>query len=538
MLGWLAVVGVIILLVACANVANLLLVRSVRRAREVAVRAALGAGRLRLIRLLGLEAMLLAAGGAVLGLGVANVVGGVAANALFASVAWTGPPIAGRTLIAVAALAVLVGLLTGLVPAVRASRTTLTGALQASSAAGSSRSGVRTALTIAQATLSVVLLIGAGLFLRSLDRIHALDLGIDADRVYVVELNWPPLGTLPEGPGREAERTRRKRFYIDELAHVRSVPGVENASVAIGMPFGYQFRVQVQGPGHAPLPKLGSDFPGVSAVASSYFDTVGTAIIRGRAFSETDGFGTEPVAIVNATMARTVWPGEDPLGQCLFIGEGNQACARIVGIAEDTHRSRLRETPYMHYYIPAGQEAGFGGSALLVRTSDPAGVVMPAVRRVLAAGDPAISYLQVETVQDRIDPQIQPWRQGAVILMGASALALLVAGIGVYSVVSYLVAGRRREIAVRLAVGAQPRDVTRLVLRGSLPTTLMGVCAGSGLVLACHRLIEPVLFDISPRDPIVYITTACLVIGVAAAASLVPASRARRVSPADVLKIQ
>jgi predicted permease len=458
LLTWLAAVAVVILLVACANVANLLLTRGVRRGREVAVRAALGAGRLRLVRLLLLESALLAAASGALGLLVANLIGGAARRLLFSSVDWTGSVVDTRVVLVAVAIAAATALLTGLLPAIRASCAALNDALKTGVAAGATRSRLRTALTIVQAALSVVLLIGAGLFGRSLWNIHQLDLGIDADRVLVFELRWPGLGTLPEGDARESERARRKTFYLDELARVRAIPGVEHASVAIGMPFGYGFRLPMRVAGIAELPRLGSDYPSISAVGPGYFETVGTSIIRGRSFDDTDGAG-----------------GPSP----------------IAGIS-----------------------------------------------RVLAADDPAVTYVRVQTVQERVDPQIRPWRQAVAIFVASGVLALVVAGIGVYSVVSYLVADRRREIGVRLALGARPGDVTRLVLRASLTTAVVGEVLGGAIAAGAGVFIEPALFETSPRDPFVYAGAAGLLMTVAVVASLAPARRARTVSPIEVLRTE
>jgi hypothetical protein len=366
--------------------------------------------------------------------------------------------------------------------------------------------------------------------------VRTLDLGVDADRILVVETTRASLASIPAGPSREAERQRRRVFFFDALERVRAVPGVEQASVAIGTPFGNRFTVKLRVADRADVPRLPGGGPGISAVTEGYFETAGTPIRRGRAFTPEDGPGTEPVAIVSELMAKTLWPGGDPIGRCLLIGDGTPACARIVGVAGNTYRSRLREDPVMHYYIPAGQEVGFGGAALLVRTADTTGAVSGEIRRLLTGLDGSITYVTAETMQSRIDPQMRPWRLGATVFALSGLLALVVAGIGIYSVMSYLVADRRGEISVRLALGAQSRDIMRLVLRGSLLMAVAGVVIGELMAASLGRFVEPLLFNTSPRDPVVLAGIGGLLVAVALVGTLMPALRARRINAIDALK--
>lgn len=542
-LRWLTGVAALVLLIACANVANLLLARGMRRGREVAIRAALGASRLRLARLLLLESVLVSLGGAALGLAVAYSVGGAARRVLFSAIEWPSSPVEPRVLVMSIVLAIATGVVIGAIPALRATRADLTTALKTGAREGGGRrSRLRTALTIAQAAVSVVLLVGAGLFVKSLWNIRSLDLGIDPERVLVVEVDRASLARIPAGPARDAERMRRRQFYLEALDRVRNLRGVEHAAVATGMPFGNRFSVKLRVPELEAVPRLSTGGPGISAVSAGYFDAIGTAIRRGRAFTAGDRTGTEPVAIVSEVMADTIWPGQDPLGKCLLIGDGTPPCTRVVGVAEDTRRSRLREAPSMHYYIPAGQEVRsdgtvlFGGAALLVRTGDPRGPLLGEIRALLTRLDSTITYVRAETVQARIDPQMRPWLLGASVFALSGLLALVVAGIGVYSVMSYLIADRRHEISVRLALGAKAGDVVRLVLRGSLIMAVAGVCIGEAIAVSLGRFAEPLLFDTSPRDPLVFAAVGGVMVVVAAAATLGPAARARRVTAVEALK--
>ena len=533
-LGWLFAVAGLVFLVACANVMSLLLARGATRRREVGVRLALGASRASVVRQFLIEAGLLAALGTAAGLLMAALLGETARLTLFDSVEWTSAPVNGRVIFGSALIAVAATLLTGLVPALSTSRVQLVAALRGTVRDGGlRRSRLRGALTIVQAAVSVVLLVGAGLFVRSLWNASTLDLGVDADRVVVAEISRPRLTELAEGPARDAEWARRKTMLRGSLDAIRAIPGVDNASVAIGMPFGYSFAQDVS------LPDTGLVSPNglsVSAVTAGYFETVGTRIIEGRGFADSDREGSAPVLIVSHDLARHLWPGRSPLGMCLMVGKPPGPCATVVGVAADTHRQRLKESAIPHVYMPAGQESGFGGDALLVRADRGLDTVADAVRRRLVELDGTITLVRTETLRQRIDPQLRSWRFGAAVFLFAGLLALLVASAGIYSVLAYLVAARRHEIGVRLALGATARHVGGVVIRTSLVMALSGIAAGILLAAAAAPRLEPLLFDVSPRDPFVFVMVAGLLTLVAIATSLTPALRASRVSPLEVLR--
>jgi predicted permease len=537
-LRWMSGVALIVLLIACANVTNLLLARGLRRSREVALRSALGADRARLVRLLLVESMLLAFGGAGAGIGVAYLLGTLARTIVFSWVDWSGAPVNGLTLAASAALAVFVGVLVGLVPALRATRTNLADSLKSGPReGGGARSRLRHALTIAQAALSVVLLVGAGLFVRSLWQVRSLDLGFDPEHVLTIELSRPGLAQVTDASARDAERARRRAFPAEALEPLRAIPGVERASLAAGMPFGNRFTVSVRIPGLEKLPQLKSGGPGVSAIGPDYFATVGTKILRGRAFNATDRAGSEPVAIVNALMAETIWPGRDAVGQCLVSGADPAPCARVVGVAENTYISSLREDARMHYYVPFGQEVGFGGTVILLRTADPSAIA-GTIKRTLLGLDPTIRFVTQTTIQDAIDPQTRPWRIGATVFSLSGLLAVLVAAIGIYSVTAYLVADRTREIGVRMALGATRGNISRLVVGTSVGMAAAGAVIGMLAAAAASHFIEPLLFNESARDPWVYGAVGLLLVGVALVAAVVPAARANRIDPLEALRAE
>jgi ABC-type antimicrobial peptide transport system permease subunit len=280
--------------------------------------------------------------------------------------------------------------------------------------------------------------------------------------------------------------------------------------------------------------------PSINAVADNYFETVGTKLIEGRTFEPSDRSGSEPVAIVNAAMVKTLWEGKSPIGQCLYWSVNKDSlntCSRIIGVVATAHTSSIREEPAMQYYIPLGHERGFGGSSLIVRPKPGhAADAAAALRKLINDVDPEVTYVQVQTLQQSIDPQVRPWRLGATLFTLMGVLALLVAAIGLYSVMSYLVAQRTQEIGVRIALGAQSWSIVGLILRSSASMAIAGVIIGVAIALGAGGRIKPLLFNTSPHDPLVLGGVAATLILVALVASIVPAMRAKRVHPMEALK--
>lgn len=531
---WVSGVALVVLLVACANVANLLLVRSIRRRREIAVRTALGVTRGRLGRLLGAEILVLVGAGTAAGLITAYWAAHFMRSVLLPDVAWDGAPIDRRVLLFTAGAAAVTALLVGLVPLVQTMRLRLTDSLRdGAPQAGRTRARLRQALSVAQAGLSVVLLIGAGLFVQSLGRIQSLDLGIQPDRVLAISLQWPTIALLPPEQ-REAERARRRQVIDATLVRLRMLEGVEVASLSIGVPFQTMFGLDVRVPGIPELPMLPGGGPYVSAVGADYFRTVGTDLLRGQVFTEADGAGTERVAIVNDSMARTLWPGGNALGECVLVEKN--PCARIVGVVEDARRFGLREEPAMQLYVPRGQETSISGPALLVRPTPDNGVGAGTLRRELFAQDPSLAYVNVTALQDQIDPQLRPWRLGAAMFLSFGILAFVIASVGLYSVIAYTTAQRTHEIGVRVALGARPADVLRLVVAGAVGIAAAGIGAGVLVALAAGSRIEPLLFDTSPRSPAVFAVVIAVLLITAFLAGLIPGRRATRVDPVIALR--
>ncbi|MFI5233490.1 MAG: ADOP family duplicated permease [Gemmatimonadales bacterium] len=536
---WLVGVALIVLLVSCSNVVNLLLARAVRRRREVAVRLALGAARKRLVQLLLTESLMLAALGGAGGLAVAWVTAQLVRTVLLTNVEWTDAAIDGRVLAVSAAIALGVGIITGLVPALRASRPDLTASLKSGVRDGGSHGmRLRGALTVAQAALSIVLLAGAGLFVKSLMNVRHLDLGMQPDRMLVAGPRWASIA-IPDSAGQATERARRAALMQEALEKARQLPGVEHAALTIGLPFrsGFSGRVRVTGWDSIPH-SLGPE-PGLSAVSGDYFETAGTRLIRGRTFTAADHAGTEPVSIVSDLMAKTLWPKGDAIGKCIYTGKTSDSltdCARVVGIVADVHRFQLQERPAMHYYLPFGQEHGIGGTELVVRPHGEAASAIPMVRKLFRQLDPTVTYVDAAPLQDDINPQVRPWRLGASMFGIMGILALLIASVGVYSVMSYLVAQRTHELGVRIALGASGPNIVGIVVRSSVGMAALGIVIGLALAIAAGRYVEPLLFNTSPRDAVVFGGVTGVMFAVALIASVLPAMRAKNVDPMEALR--
>jgi predicted permease len=541
MARWLAAISAIILLASCANVANLLLARLARRRRELAVRVALGSGRARVMRLLALEGLLLAIAAAVLALAITALIEPIVQNALFPDGSWAFSLVDLRIIAAIALFAALAAALIAIVPAVQAARGDVSEMLRGGNRAGESRSTLRSGLTVVQAMLSVVLLVGAGLFLRSMQRVSQTDLGMDPDRVLAVEVRY---ARSQQNPGETMAQWSQRLSISDRMRHrplidaVRRVPGVERAAVAIGIPLFEGVTVGAWVPGRDSIAGLPGGGPSISAVDRDYFSTMGTAIHRGRAFQTTDREDSEPVVIINETMARALWPNEDPLTKCVVLVARDAPCARVVGIAADLHRTGLRETPSMQTYVPIGQERGFSGSWLLVRPNGEAAPDWPALREALQKTDPEIRSIDVRLFSEGLEGELRPLRLGTIAFTLSAAIALIVAALGLYSIMAHAVAWRRHEIGVRLALGSSRRSIAQLVVvRGTMLATI-GMLAGLIVALAAKQWVEPQLFNTSATDPLVFAAVVLVLEATALFAGLIPAQRAISVSPMEALRAE
>jgi predicted permease len=531
---WLALVSILVLVIACANVANLLLARGARRHREIAVRLALGVRRRRLVAQLLMESGVLALAGGLLALLVIRWGGFAMRTFLLPDVDWVDDPLDPRTAAFAALATILTVLLAGLAPALTASRGDLNDVLR-SGAAGAGTAPrhhrFRRGLLLAQTALSMVLLVGAGLFVRSLRNVLNLDLGFERRGLIMANADLDrDLFTREAGAA----------FYNRAWQELATFPGVTAVSQGITVPFGNSYSTSVRLPGRDSVPRLRTAGPYYSGITADYFATMGIALVRGRAFTDADRAGSAPVAIVNETMAKTFWPGEEAIGQCVLLGSDSvPPCAEVVGIVEDARRMQLREEPMLQYYVPVDQAQPFGMSGdrtLFIRVAGaPERMIEPLRRRIMAL-EPSLPWAAVRSMDTVLQPRIQPWRLGAMVLSVFGALALLVAAVGLFGVLAYSVATRTHEFGVRGALGADRGRIVGLVLREALVITGIGLAIGAGGALALGRWAAPMLFDTSPRDPLILGTVSVVMLLTAIAASLLPALRASRIDPASALR--
>jgi predicted permease len=523
---WLVGVAAVVLLIACANVANLLLARALRRRREIAIRIALGVSRGRLLLQLVTESILLAALGGVVGLAIAQWGGKVVRTVLLGDTlvqsggAFNDPRLLGFA----ALLAVGAGLLTGIAPLAHAGREDVASALKAGVREGSvHRSRLRTALLVGQAALSVVLLVGAGLFVRSLANVQHIRLGYDADRVLWVN---------PVMRGVSLDSVHKTQLLDGMLERARTVPGVEHAARGLTVPFSMTWDFDLYVAGIDSVSKLG-EFT-LQAGTSDFFATMGTRILRGRGISAADGERAPRIMVVGESMARKLWPNQDPIGKCVRVNADTAPCTTVVGVAEDIRAGSLSE-PQPHYYMPTPQFHPNSGG-LFVRTSGEAADDAEAVRRALQRLMPGGSYVTVTPMSKIIGGETRSWRVGAVMFAVFGLLALVLAGIGLYSVIAYNVTQRTHEMGVRVALGAQTADVVTLVVREGLRMVIAGVVLGGAAALVAGRWVAPLLFNVSPKDPPVLATVVVVLVAVGVVASWLPAARAARVDPIEALR--
>ena len=526
---WLSAMSILVLLIACGNVVNLLLSRAAARRGEIAVRLALGAGRARLVRQLLVDSTLLVAIGGVLGLGVGLTGDILLRRLLIPDAAPNGSLVDGRLLLFTLAVTAATSILTGLVPALIATRAGLTEWLKTGTRdSWYRRSRMRDAMLLVQAALSVVLLVGAGLFVRSLHSVLNVDLGYDAPHIAAATVDFSNTSFTP---------TEIDAFYREAAARLRRVSGVAEAALTTSIPFWSSAGVHLSIPGRAHLPVLKDGGPYIVQVTPEYFKTARTRIVRGRGFSAADGPGAARVTIVSEMMARLIWPGEDAMGKCVKVGADTAPCSTVVGIARDARRQALEDLPVMQYYVPLAQhQSRFGEPAVLVRTTGKPDPLVPAIRRTMASILPDLPFVDVRPLQTLIDPRIQPWRIGAGVFAAFGLLALVIASVGLYSVIGYEVAQRRHEFGIRVALGATRERIIGLVLRRGVGLTLVGVVLGLAVARAGAPWLQPLLFQTSATDESVFVLVVGSLLIVAVMACLLPARHAALSDPARALR--
>lgn len=523
---WIGGVSLIVLLIACANVANLLLARALRRRREIALRLALGVSRGRLVSQLLTETLVLALLAGVAGLFVAHW-GGALLRAVVldqseAPAGFRDP----RTILFAIGVAVAVGLLTGLAPIIQAGRADLTGDLKAGSREGTfHRSRARVVLLVLQGALSVVLLVGAGLFVRSLRNVNAVRLGYDVDPVLLVDLNM-------RGENLDSVAAVGLRDRLRQAA--TTIPGVQHVSRQVAVPFWSTWSMGLYVQGIDTVSRLGQF--NLNAVSPDYFATMGTRILRGRGITAADLANGPRAMVVSEGMAKTLWPDKDAIGQCVRISADTMPCTYVVGVAENITQQNLgADSALFNYYLPSAQfNPNQGG--LFIRVKGDAAQAADGIRRRLQHEMPGASYVTTTPMTRILGGQTRSWHLGATMFVAFGILALALAAIGLYSVIAYNVAQRTHELGVRVAIGAQSADLIRLVVSDGLRMAMLGVGIGAAAAFFAARWVKPLLFEESPKDPFVFGGVVLVLVVTAIAASWMPALRASRVDPNVALR--
>ncbi len=531
-LGITAAVVFFVLLIACANVSNLLLARSLLRRHEMTMRLALGAGRRRLIKQLFTEGLLLSLIAALGGIAVAYW----SRNALVLAFPPSVPGITidypgqldWRVLLLSVAICVGSTMLFALMPAIQASHVDLSGALKSEGAGvvgGSGRSRLRSALVLVQVSLSFVLLAGTGLLLQSLQRMQNTSPGFFTNNVMVAVVDLFSAGYKLD---------RAKIFHTQLLDRVRALPGVESAALTRVMPFSYNppssAPIEIDGYQSAPDEQPNADYVQVS---EDYFSTLGIPLVAGREFTRNDDENSPRVAIINETMAAKYWPGKDPLGQRLKVKD---TWMQIVGVAKNVYYETKLEAPRSFFYVPVRQNF-FVGNTLLIRTREAPAAITNALAREVHALDPTLAPYAADRLQEAVDQRGYTQRLAVTLLAIFGGMALFLAAIGLYGVMSYSVSQSTRELGVRMALGAGVRDVLRLVMSRGLRLTIAGVVIGGAAALLLTRLMANLLYKVSPRDPIAFGAALIILITVALVACFLPARRATRIDPVRALRI-
>jgi len=518
-------VAVIVLLIAIANVVNLLLSRAMRRRQEIAVRLALGISRGRLVRLLVSESVLLSLAAGVAALAAAWWGGSLMRALLLPDVHWAWAPLHWRVLLFAIALAITAGVLAGLVPALQSVNPALTDALKSGVREGTvQRSRVRGALVVVQVALSMVLLVGAALFLRSLSNVRGLDIGFDARELLFADLGFDATDSV--------SNARLEQALGDIAERLRTVRGVKQIALASFRPM-YAFSFTKLFPD---IDTTGRKLPTptFAVVSPEYFAATGLRIVRGTGF----GGGTALRIVVNSAMADAFWPGENAVGRCIRLQKPDAPCAMVSGVVETARRDKVIEDPKPQFYLPFGTR-GFEGwkpRTVIVRADEAAQMLVGnEIRRQLRRALPS-AQITITRMTDELEPEYRPWKTGAALFTLFGLLAIIVAAVGIYSTVSYVVSQRTHEFGVRIALGAQMTDIARQVIGDGLRPVVVGVVVGVVLALAGGRLIASLLYGVAPSDARVLAEVSMGLLAIAIVAALVPARRAARVDPIAALR--
>jgi predicted permease len=519
----------LVLLIACVNLANLLLARGTTRAKEISIRAALGANRNRLIRQLLTESLIVAFSGGIAGILVAY---------WGRDLLWSFRPsflnqdaislsLDVRVLVFTLGISVLTGLLFGLLPALRTSQADLQESLKVGGRmepAGWGRSKLRHLLVVSEIALTLVALIGAGLFLRSMQQAQRIDPGFESQNMMVMGVN-------PSSAGYDPQQTQQ--YFRDVLERVNAAPGVRAVAVANAFPLGGGFQQTVVLEGDDPSQRGKMSY--TTNVTDEYFETMGVPILRGRGFNRLDRGDTRPVAVINEAMARRYWEGEEALGRRFSFISTPDRIVEVVGIVPTLAIVQVGEDPQPAAYLPIEQNpTAFG--VIHVRTANDPQNLAAEIQAEIRSLDRDIALINVSTMSQILGNALWARRMGAALLGFFGFLALTMAAVGVYGVMSYSANQRRHEIGIRMALGATASGVLQLVLRQGMAVAGIGVLVGLGASLILSRAVASLLYGVSATDPLTFGSISGLIVLVALAASYVPARRATKVDPLVVLR--
>jgi putative ABC transport system permease protein len=535
----------LILLISMVNVTSLLLAKSSSRSKELAIRASLGAGRIRLLRQMTIEAIILALAAGVAGLAVASAT----LRAVIAASPRSLPSIPfspfigftqqiglnGVVIAFTVGVAVLIGTIVGVIASLRATRVDVYEAMKEGSLAVTGSRGRQRShyvLVIAETALSVVLLSGALLLIRSLDKLQHVSLGFDANQLWSAEFNLPAV----KYPTRKAVW----QFEQELIRRVQSQPGVTEVATASATPLNQVMNTWIYPSGGDPSKGLSEQYYSVS---SDYLKTMHTALRSGRGFLETDAVGAQPVVIINEEVARNFWKDSNPVGKLLNVAEvGPPRPKLIIGVVADTKQLELGEDPQPAVYIPEAQvpEGQMGlsrsavSSALLIRSQAP--ISARTIQQIFSDSDPAVAIAHYRSLNSVISESLTPEKFETGALSTFAGLALVLTAVGIYGVLAYLLSKRTHEVGIRMALGAQPRDVLFLALKQGMAPVLIGVVLGLAGAAAAMRLMASLLFGVTPSDPLTFAAVAAILSVVALAACYFPARRATRIDPVVALR--
>jgi putative ABC transport system permease protein len=528
-----------VLLIACANVANLFLARAVQREGEMAIRAALGGSRVRLVRQLLTESLLLAIAGGTAGLLLA-----VWGTDLLIRLKPQGIPrlddvrIDGAVVAFTACMTIVTGIIFGCMPAWQSTRTDLAGSLKDSARGAVGQAGMRRlrgALVVAEMALAVLLLTGAGLLIRSFAHLQGVDPGFRTNSALTMRLSLPDRGYDTD--------EKRAAFFDTLLDRIQATPGVRSASAISYRPMsGNTFNISFSVAGRPKLKPADEPTVEVRVITPDHFKTLGIPLRRGRPFTRADSASAMPVVLLSESAARKHFPNEDPIGRRIELGWGRKdkdakVGGEVVGIVGDVKESGLNEPNEPELYVPYDQ-VSIGAMTLIVRTDVPPMSLASAVQQYVRQADASLAVSQAETLDNVLAESISQSRFYMLLLGTFAAVALLLAAIGIFGVMSNAVAHRTREIGIRLALGAEASQVRGLVLRQALLLASVGIAVGLAASLQLTKLLRTLLFELSPTDPITLAGVALVLLGVALLASYLPAWRASRVDPLAALKAE